>query len=135
MSLPPLFDGFGCYCPICKSLFPASEYLREAIEDEKARYVANMVTHYRHCHISSWNKCWGRGGSRYRSGWFGDYDTQKALVNERAKRQIIRKCRDFLLLHKISSEHFAMLQGKDEKTFQLAVSQLYNKNLLFEPEQ
>ena len=93
-----------------------------------------MVTHYRHCHITSWNKCWGRGGSRYRSGWFGDYDTQKRIVNERAKRQIIRKCRDFLLLHKISSEHFKNLQGGEEKTFQLAVSQLDNKNLLFDPE-
>ena len=84
------------YCPICNRWFEGSSYLFEEFkDDEKAIWLSNMVTHYRHTHITSWNKCWGYGGRFYRSGWFGDYDTEKQKVNERAKRQIIRKAKDF----------------------------------------
>lgn len=124
-SLPPLFDSQGAvYCPICKKSVGSSDYLKTVIQDERVLWIANMITHYRHNHITSWNKCWGRGGGRYRNGWFGDYDEEKKLVNERAKRQIIRKCKHYLMLHEIKAEHYEQLQSNDEKTIALAKTTL-----------
>jgi len=108
-------------CPICDRKVTESEYLNEIFEDlPEVNYLAHMVTHYRHNHIESWNKCWGRGGSRYRGYWFGDYDEEKKKVNERAKRQIIRKGKDVLQLIGITPEHFKQLQNTEEKTMELA---------------
>jgi hypothetical protein len=79
-----------------------------------------MVTHYRHNHIESWNKCWGRNGSRYRNNWFGDYEEEKIKVNERAKRQILRKGLPILKELDIRPEHFERLQHTEIKTLELA---------------
>ena len=68
-------------CPICNHHFIASDYLVEILADDpKARFIANMVTHYRHNHIAYWNRCWGRNGDYYRKNWFGDYDEEKQTV-------------------------------------------------------
>jgi hypothetical protein len=108
-------------CPICNRKVTESEYLNEIFEDlPEVNYLAHMVTHYRHNHIESWNKCWGRGGSRYRANWFGDYDEEKKKVNERAKRQIIRKGKDILQLIGITPKHFEQLQNTEDKTMELA---------------
>lgn len=122
--LPQLFVELTFYCPLCRAYFPESEYLRTAIGDERTLWIANMITHYRHTHITSWNKCWGYGGGRYRSKWFGDYETEKHKVNERAKRQIIKKATQFLKLHKISSHHFESLMHNDKETLTLAKARL-----------
>ncbi|MDD2200417.1 MAG: hypothetical protein PHX84_02090 [Candidatus Shapirobacteria bacterium] len=88
--------GDDIICPICGETSQCSDYLKKIFKDEKVLWFANMVTHYQHDHITSWDKCWGKNGYRYRQGWFGDYDEEKAKVNERAKRQIIRKCENFV---------------------------------------
>jgi hypothetical protein len=125
MNQAPLFASGNVFCPICKEYFYESEYLRTAIDSPKTLWLANMVTHYRHTHISSWNKCWdGRAGNYYRSGWFGDYEKEKRLVNERAKRQIIRKCTDYLKMQKITVKDFEGLEYNDEKTIELAIKKL-----------
>jgi hypothetical protein len=121
-----LFEGKTFYCPICSTYRQDSEFLRNAIPDEKVRWIANMITHYRHSHISSWNKCWGYHGGSYRSGWFGDYEQEKIKINNRAKRQIIRKATSFLIEHKITSAHFKELLNNDDKTIQLAIEKLDN---------
>ncbi|QQS35754.1 MAG: hypothetical protein IPM56_16155 [Ignavibacteriales bacterium] len=108
------------YCPLCKKYFPESTYLASNITDMKVLWLANMVTHYRHTHITSWNKCWGHGGHNYRSGWFGDYETEKKKVNERAKRQIFRKCWRYMNYHFILVDHVLQLQNNDKKTIALA---------------
>lgn len=107
-------------CPICGQMFSCSEYLKGVIKDEKVLWLANMITHYRHNHITSWNKCWERNGGYYRNGWFGDYNEEKKLVNERAKRQIIRKAKEFLIENEFTVEHFEQLQDSTEKTIELA---------------
>lgn len=107
-------------CPICQNSIKQSEYLETAIDNEKTRYFANLVTHYRHHHITSWNKCWSYGGHRYRANWFGDYDDEKAKVNERAKRQIIRKGFKILKEMGITSEHIAELENTTEETMKIA---------------
>ena len=108
-------------CPICSTRVEQSDYLNQKFKDEpEVNYLAHMVTHYRHNHIISWNRCWDRHGSRYRSNWFGDYDEEKKKVNNRAKRQIIRKGKDILIRLGILPEHFERLQNTEEKTMVLA---------------
>lgn len=121
---PNLFNGNHCYCPICEQYFCESSFLKSVFTDEKVRWLANQITHYRHGHISSWNKCWGYNGHHYRSGWFGDYEEEKHKVNERAKRQIIRKAGSYLLFHGINRSHFEQLKNTEDKTLSLAQKKL-----------
>ena len=133
MDIPSLFNlnGSCCYCPICKRYFLASDYLREAIVDDKVRFIANNITHYRHTHITSWNKCWGRMGGYYRAAAkFGNYEEEKHKVNERAKRQIIRKAKDYLIIQGITSKDFCGLQHNDNETLALAEKFLDSKNVV-----
>jgi ribosomal protein L37E len=111
-------------CPICKQYFKASPYLNQVFADTHARWLANMVTHYRHQHNSSWNKMWGRNGRSYCSGFMDyddeeDYEKMKQQYNERAKRQILRKCKDFMLQNGFKVDHVMQLQHNDTKTIEL----------------
>ncbi|MFA5478928.1 MAG: hypothetical protein WC337_02810 [Candidatus Muiribacteriota bacterium] len=124
-TMQPLFQGNTVFCPMCQRYFPESDYLKSVIEKTKTLWIANMVTHYRHTHIVSWNRCWDRySGHHYRYGWFGDYETEKRLVNERAKRQIVRKCTGFLKFHNITREDFEGLQENEAKTLELIEKKL-----------
>jgi hypothetical protein len=108
-------------CPLCKTHLNRSDYLHGVFSEEPVlEWFANLITHYRHGHISSWNKCWGAGGGRYRSGWFGDYDTQKGIVNERAKRQLIRQAFPIFRECGLKPEHIAILQNTTEETMRVA---------------
>ena len=106
------------YCPLCGQRYDVSDYLMSVFkDDERALWLANMVMHYRHHHITWWNKCWGRYGWYYRdAAHFGDYDEEKSKVNEQAKRQIARKCPKYLIDNAINKEAFSKLQGTTEKT-------------------
>jgi len=116
-------------CPICHQKVTASEYLESIFKDRpKVNYLAHLVTHYRHNHISSWNRCWGLYGSRYRQRWFGDYDEEKRKVNERAKRQILRKGYKILLDCGIEPSDFFELQNTETKTIDLAEKLLSKPN-------
>lgn len=108
------------YCPICESHFATSDYLSTVFTDDKTLWLANMVTHYRHEH-----RAWDRTHP-YISKRYGQetYEHQKSIINEQAKRQIIRKSRDFLLEHGIGIEQFVALKGTDERTLALAVQRL-----------
>ena len=109
------------YCPLCNNWIIGSEYLFQTFaDDDKANWLANMVTHYRHGHITSWNKCWGRYGNYYRGYWFKDYDEEKRKVNERQKRQILRQCKQFLLDHHFTVDDFKQLSETSEETIKLA---------------
>lgn len=114
------------YCPICLTEFTCSEYLKEQFPDIKTLWLANMVTHYRHIHISFWNKCWGPHGEHYRGKWFGTYEEEKKKVNERCKRQIIRQCKDFMNFHQIGLQELLKLQFTDNKTIDLANKYLHS---------
>ena len=120
-----LFKNNYVYCPLCNQHFMESDYLNSVfVDNKKALWLANMVTHYRHHHITSWNKCWGQYGYIYRSKWFGEYEDEKRKVNERAKRQIVRKATPFLSYHEISMNEFKLLQYNDEATLQLVEKKL-----------
>ncbi len=113
--------SYHVYCPICNHDFIGSDYLKTVFKDnQKALWLANMVTHHRHSHITWWNKCWGWHGGYYReASHFGNYDDEKKKVNEQAKRVIARKCADYLVLHGINEDVFSMLQNTEEKTLEV----------------
>ena len=114
------YNRYTVYCPICDERFDGSDYLKTVFKDERSLWLANMVMHYRHDHISSWNKCWGRYGYYYqRAAHFGNYDEEKTKVNERAKRQIVRKCKDYVVSNNINADIFKMLQNTTEETLKV----------------
>jgi len=114
-------------CPICHWQIEQSEYLKEIFENDQATlWLANLVTHYRHNHITSWNKCWGPRGNYYRRDWFDDYDMEKAKVNERAKRQLVRKGHLILFQNGVNAETFENLENTTQETLDL-VGKYYKK--------
>jgi|GEM_PF-3473411 len=128
MKQAPMFAAENVFCPICKTYFSSSEYLGSVIDNEKTLWLANMVTHYRHYHIKSWNRCWNsNSGNRYRSGWFGDYEEEKRMVNERAKRQIIRKCREYLKHNNFLLSDVELLEMNSPETLNLAIKILHEQ--------
>lgn len=120
------FEEDVIYCPICSEYFKASFYLSNVIKDEHVLWLANMVTHYRHYHIKYWNRMWSKHGVQYRNGWFNDfkYDEVKIRVNEQAKRQILRKCKQIMIDNGFTVEHINQLEHTDDKTIEL-----YSKHL------
>jgi hypothetical protein len=106
------------YCPICNRYFETSDYLSQIFEEDRTKWLANMITHYRHNHISSWNKAWGKNGSSYRENWEGskEYDELKIEVNERAKRQILRKCKAFMIQNGFNISHVKSLSNTTQAT-------------------
>jgi hypothetical protein len=131
MKLNELIKNDSVFCPICNSYFAGSSYLKKEIIDQKVLWIANMITHYRHNHITSWNKCWGRHGGSYRVGWFTEYEEEKKKVNERAKRQIFRKCQRYMNANGIGFEHVEKLQTNSSKTLDLA-KKLLNQQIMEE---
>jgi len=112
-------------CPICHLKVNQSDYLETVFENEpQTLWLANLVTHYRHDHITSWNKCWGPNGKSYRGHWFGDYDEEKSKYNERAKRQYIRKGGEILIANGVTVETFKTLQNTTQKTIDVVEKSL-----------
>lgn len=122
---PLIRKNSSCYqvfCPLCNDWFGGSQYLSTVFKDERSLWLANMVTHYRHSHITSWNKMFGQYGYRYQQAahyYDEDYEDRKAEINERAKRQIARKSTEFLKDNNINIEVFRSLQGTSEKTIEV----------------
>lgn len=106
------------YCPICNDYFDESKYLREQISNEKTLWIANMITHHRHVHIKSYEKSYKNNNyNKYYHPFRHEEFRQKQ--NERSKRQILRKCKDYLYLHDFCREDFLQLKENEEKTIEL----------------
>lgn len=122
-------DTYTFYCPIDGKWWDGSEYLLTVFKDARKLWLANMVTHYRHEHINWWNNRWCSGGMMnrwyYRQCVNSDYDTEKIKVNNQAKRQIIRKCTQFLVDHGFTVNDFSALQNTD-----VATLKLFNKKVV-----
>ncbi|MEX2640901.1 MAG: hypothetical protein WD266_09440 [Balneolales bacterium] len=108
------------YCPLCKSYNAESEYLATVFTSTKTKWLANMITHYRHSHTDSWDRIWGAGGYGYHNLSQITYSIEKERINNISKRQIIKKASDYLVHHNINENHFKALHGTDKKTFVLA---------------
>ena len=114
-------------CPICGEEFIFSEYLHNAILNPKTRLIANLITHYRHNHQASWNK-----SCHYISQKWGEDAYQKAKNdhNNRAKRQILRKCEKWIIENKITESNFTELQYNDSKTCELIAKVFYRNETI-----
>ena len=115
MKSRSLFIESGFFCPLCNKYFERSGYLHGVfVETPRVEWLANMITHYRHEHINYYNN-----GVGYVSR-FHNYDRFKEKVNNRVKRQLLRKLHGFLFKVGVTSSDFALLQGTDGKTMLLA---------------
>lgn len=118
------------YCPLCKDFVDGSVYLlTEAFPDDYYAYwIANLVKHYRHEHIRYYdltlsNPRYARKNMEWRR--LGEsYEEFKKIVNNRAKRQIMRGVyRDENLTRDAKVRLIRAvfkLQHNDEKTEDLA---------------
>ena len=123
-------SSYQVFCPLCNKWFVGSLYLSTVFIDERNLWLANMVTHYRHTHIKSWDKMWGRYGGYYQQAahyYDEDYEDRKSEINERAKRQIARKAVEFLRDNNIDTEVFRSLLGTSEKTIKVVDGIFTNK--------
>ena len=101
-------------CCLCGARI-GSEFLAQVFPcNPRVYYLAVMVGHYRHNHVKYYDNGVGYA-SRYH-----DYGTFKSLVNERAKRQIVRKAKQFLIDHGFTPKDFEDLPGTDPTTLALA---------------
>jgi len=114
------------YCPVCQSFDCdiQSDYLKNIFKKNKFAYWASvLVTHYRHEHITYYDKSWRFSRYREKNYEYKDYDSFKAIVNNRAKRQIIRKViKDSAIktdVKKSLINGFKFLQKNDDKTIEL----------------
>lgn len=109
-------------CPICGHSIPKSPYLHEVFAgDPYAEYAACLVTHYRHGHVNYYNRSCDYRGYRNKNPAWTNYDDFKKLVNNRAKRQIIRAAAKNFPARVVLSlmEGFLKLQYNDDKTIAL----------------
>lgn len=91
------FNDYNCiqvYCPRCNILVEGSEYLfTEAFPDDYYSYwIACLVMHHRHEHISYYDNSWRfyhYGSKNKEYGELG-YEDYKKLINNRAKREMVR---------------------------------------------
>lgn len=119
-DIPEMFKAAGVYCPICKSYFNLSFFLHNEIKDKKTLWFANMVMHYRHSHIEYWDKVAGRGGVFHRRTNNKVYHQEKIRVNEKSKRQIMRKCQDYMIACGMNMDTIKGLIYNSEYTLQIA---------------
>jgi hypothetical protein len=109
-------------CPICGHIITKSPYLHEVfVGDPWAEYAANTVTHYRHGHVNYYNRSCDYRGYRNKNPAYTNYEDFKKIVNNRAKRQIIRAVAKSFPPRVVLSllEGFLKLQYNDEKTIVL----------------
>lgn len=116
-------------CLLCGAPI-SSVYLDRAIADDRVYLLACMVMHYRHEHVKYYNNSVGYVDQHLDVA----YDDFKTMVNERAKRQIIRKARTKLQVIGVTAEHFKMLEHSDPKTLELAEKWLGQEPVKKKPE-
>ncbi len=105
------------YCPTCHDWYNQSRYLRDTFTDPATRWLANMVTHWRHEH-----RAWDNNVDHLVNNYGQEaYDRQKATVNNQAMRVLLRKHTEYLLHHGILPEHFSALKNAEPKTIELEI--------------
>jgi hypothetical protein len=83
------------FCPICNNKISfISDYLWDNfVADQKdwvTYWIAGLVTHYRHDHIRYYDRSWRSPGYRRKNKEYTSYEDFKKIINNRAKRQILR---------------------------------------------
>ena len=126
------------WCPVCRvrrgdSKFVMAEgsfYLFKTFKDQPYSYhAAALVTHYRHNHIKGWDRAHSNPSYQDKIPGY-DYDEQKVLINNRAKRVLLRAIKKLTKQHAIPNDidafalasAFDVLQDNDDKTTEMVKS-------------
>lgn len=125
-------DGY-IFCPVCeRDIYFYSDYLYGVFSDNLYAYLAAvLVTHYRHNHIRYYDRSWKYGSyaEKNKEYLYMTHEDYKTLVNNRAKRQIIRKIVESEQLDLQAKREmirgFTHLENNDEK-----VKEVMNKKLI-----
>lgn len=123
-------ESIKIICPICNMRVPPDEDLHSVFANNKyAEIAANLVRHYRDEHISYFNAAQRNSAYTNKIPNY-DYDEFKKLINNRAKRQMIRS-----LAKKKKPDDwqniiagFAYLQHNDDKTLDLIEEHLMTES-------
>jgi hypothetical protein len=117
MKLPkPITLGYDrmFYCSICKRYISCSSMLFTLYQnDARVEWLANMVTHYRHAHSKEYNKFISKPLTEI------EYIEMKPIFNETAKRQIARKCFDYMKHYNIGLRELLLLTNNTAQTVEL----------------
>lgn len=119
----PTIDKF--VCPLCGHEINRSDYLSTIfVNDKYAEWAANLVTHYRHSHIRYYDLTWRNWRYANKNPEYQRLDTHvdfKEIVNNRAKRQLIRAIKKNFPNQTAACliYSFLKLQSNDEKTVEL----------------
>jgi Zn finger protein HypA/HybF involved in hydrogenase expression len=116
--LEPLTEEDFDTCLCCGEKIIKSSYLKSTIPNEKTRFFANQITHYRHSH-RAWDK-----NLDYISNHC-DYDKQKEIINNQIKRVLIKKHYKTLVTRNFVKEDLLQLQHNDDKTVEM-INILFN---------
>jgi hypothetical protein len=111
-------------CPFGCDAIRRSEYLTSVFaKDPYGEWAANLVTHYRHRHIHYYDRSWRSGAYAAKNPEYVGHDQFKAIINNRAKRQLIRaiaKMKEWpLWRRRLLVDAFLRLQFTDEETRKL----------------
>ena len=113
------------YCPICGdiNLSIYSDYLFKQFKNFETYWVAVLVTHYRHEHIKYYDRSWMYRSYAEKNPEYKNHDEYKKIVNNRAKRQLIRAFVKDTILDRDTKirviRAFRRLQANDGKTLEL----------------
>lgn len=103
------------YCPICKHYFLSSPYLVDTFKDHAgATWLSNVVMHYRHQH-----RKYDRNIQYVQHSFGISPAEQKKVINEQAKRQILRKSYGYMVYHQIGIDSLLKMNTNSEQTIDL----------------
>jgi len=122
------------YCPICGdiNLSIRSDYLFKQFQDFETYWASVLVTHYRHEHIKYYDRSWMYKSYAEKNPEYKNHDEYKKIVNNRAKRQLIRTFVKDAILDRNTKirviKAFRKLQANDGKTLELIDKSLKKLN-------
>ena len=123
-------------CPLCGRQVRISEYLRSVFKgDLYALWAACTVTHVRHDHQAYYDRTWRCRSYAARNPEYQGHDQFKILVNNRAKRRLIRAAKKNFPWKEAKPfiEGFLKLQSNDTNTLKL-INRILHINMFKEQE-
>ena len=119
----PIIIGYDrkFYCPICDRYYSCSSMLFLLYQnDGRVEWLSNMVTHYRHVHNKTYNTDVSKPLGEI------EYLEIKQGANETSKRQIARKCYEYMCSFNIGLRDLLLLTNNSAQTVEL-YEMIFNK--------
>lgn len=107
------YDQKYRFCPVCEGYtIEVSDYLSGLLSG-RLLFFANLITHYRHCHIASWDSM--RESAGYLKASHYNYKPVRKKANNQIKRAVLKKYHLWFKEKGFTKEDFR-LQNNDEET-------------------